>query len=233
MEFGGFGEPRGVFSEDSLIEDSDEAEHPINTSNNRNKVVSTPNGWIFMFYTPKVRIRLIYAKMRIPPKKVFVNRKASRYNQPMASVKKQSRTLLSSTNASITNPRLILLGLLLREARPLTIDQVLKLTKGKLAQSTLYRVINDLRNFGLLSVFTNLENTMVIELNDQASSHHHHVFCRKCGSITDIELNPELELKLDVEVKRIEKEHHILIDGHSLELFATCKSCSGEEASKV
>jgi len=143
----------------------------------------------------------------------------------MASVKKQSRNLLSSTNASITNPRLILLGLLLKESRPLTIDQVLKLTRGKLAQSTLYRVINDLRDFGLVSAFTNLEKTMVVELNDRVASHHHHIFCRKCGSITDIELNPKLELNLEAEVKRIESEYELSIDSHSLELFATCNAC--------
>ncbi|MQF65282.1 hypothetical protein FIM04_04110 [SAR202 cluster bacterium AC-409-J13_OGT_754m] len=143
----------------------------------------------------------------------------------MVSVRKQSRKLLSSTNASITNPRLVLLELLLRQARPLTIDQVLKLTRGRLAQSTLYRVINDLRDFGLVSAFMNLDKTMVIELDDPVASHHHHIFCRQCGSITDIELNSELELNLETEVKRIESEHHISIDSHSLELFATCRAC--------
>jgi Fe2+ or Zn2+ uptake regulation protein len=147
----------------------------------------------------------------------------------MVSVRKQSRILLNSTNASITNPRLIFLGVLLREARPLTIDQVLKLTRGKLAQSTLYRVINDLKDLRLVTAFTNSEKTMVIELNDSLASHHHHIFCRKCNSITDIELNPELEQNLEAEVKRIESEHHIAIDSHSLELFATCKTCGEKE----
>jgi Fur family ferric uptake transcriptional regulator len=143
----------------------------------------------------------------------------------MASLRRQSRNLLRSTNASITIPRLILLELLLKESRPLTIDQVLKLTRGKLAQSTLYRLINDLKDFGLVSVFTNLEKTMVVELTDYVALHHHHIFCRKCGSITDIELNPELELNLEAEVKKIESEYQLLIDSHSLELFATCYSC--------
>jgi len=144
----------------------------------------------------------------------------------MISARKQSRNLLSSRNASITNPRLVVLELLLKESRPLTIDQVLKLSGGKLAQSTLYRVINDLRDFGLITEFTTPENTMVVELNVGGTRHHHHIFCRKCGSITDIELNPGLELNLEAEVKKIENEYSLSIDSHSLELFGSCNSCT-------
>jgi len=144
----------------------------------------------------------------------------------MISPRKQSRTLLSSKNASITNPRLIVLELLLKEGRPLTVDQVLKLTNGKIAQSTLYRVINDLRNFGLVTEFTTPENTIVVELKADESDHHHHIFCGKCGSITDIELNPQLEQQLDNEVQRIEGQYSFSINSHSLELFGICNSCS-------
>ena len=126
----------------------------------------------------------------------------------------------------MTNPRLVVLDLLIKEARPLTIDQVLKLSKGKLAQSTLYRVINDLTAFDLITEFTTPENTMVIELNSEDNNHHHHIFCKKCGSITDIELNDSLEAALEKEVSKIEKYRSIAIDSHSLELYGTCDDCT-------
>ena len=129
---------------------------------------------------------------------------------------------MSSKKATVTNPRLVVLDLLLKENRPLTIDQVLKLSKGKLAQSTLYRVIGDLSDFGLITEFTTPENTMVIELNSDEGNHHHHIFCKDCGSITDIELNPALES----EVAKIEKYRSISIDSHSLELYGTCDDCT-------
>ena len=144
----------------------------------------------------------------------------------MPSLRNQSRDLLSSKNATMTNPRLVVLDLLLIENRPLTIDQVLTLSKGKLVQSTLYRVINDLRDFGLITEFTTPENTMVIELNSEDSNHHHHIFCKQCGSITDIELNSDLESALEKEVAKIEKYRSISIDSHSLELFGTCDDCA-------
>ena len=133
---------------------------------------------------------------------------------------------MSSKKATVTNPRLVVLDLLLKENRPLTIDQVLKLSKGKLAQSTLYRVIGDLSDFGLITEFTTPENTMVIELNSDEGNHHHHIFCKDCGSITDIELKPELESALESEVAKIEKYRSISIDSHSLELYGTCDDCT-------
>ena len=164
--------------------------------------------------------------MRICLKCNFVNLPSRQYNLRMVSVRKTSRTLLSSKNASITNPRLVVLDLLLKQSRPLTIDQVLKLAKGKLAQSTLYRVINDLTEFGLISEFTTPENTIVVELNTgENSGHHHHIFCEKCGSIIDIELDARFESDLDREVRQIEKQYSLLIHSHSLELFGTCSSC--------
>jgi len=146
------------------------------------------------------------------------------YNQKMTTSNNESRKLLASKNASVTNPRLVVLGLLLNENRPLTIEQITKLLEGQIAQSTLYRVINDLINFSLVSEFTTPENTMVVELrnNDQ---HHHHIFCQSCGSINDIELSSDLENSLSKEVSDIGKQLSITINDHSLELFGICKPC--------
>ena len=158
----------------------------------------------------------------------FVNIQPWKYNHLMVSVRAQSRTLLSSKNASITNPRLLVLELLLKKECPLTIDQILKLSRGKIALSSLYRVINDLREFGLITEFNTPENTIVIELNRGEEEHHHHIFCEKCGSITDIELSLQLEQNLDKEVSKIERTHSITIRDHSLELFGLCNSCQAQ-----
>ena len=137
-----------------------------------------------------------------------------------------SKQLLASKNISVTKPRLILVGLLLKEQRPLTVDQVVKLAKGKLALSSLYRVINDLRNGGLINEFTTPENTKVIELITNASRHHHHIFCGNCGSITDFEIDEQLERDLALEIERIENEYSISVKSHSLELLSLCIPCN-------
>ena len=143
----------------------------------------------------------------------------------MPSLRNQSRDMLSSKKATVTNPRLVVLDLLLKENRPLTIDQVLKLSKGKLAQSTLYRVIGDLSDFDLITEFTTPENTMVIELNSEDSNHHHHIFCNVCGAVDDFELNDVLEENLKKEIEAIESSYDISVLSHSLELLSICNKC--------
>ena len=133
--------------------------------------------------------------------------------------------LLNSKNISITNPRLILLSLLIKEDKPLTVDQILSLTKGDLAQSTLYRVLSDLKEFGLITEFRNPENSIVVELNNKETEHHHHIFCESCGGITDISLSDNLEKLIEEEVNKIQRNLNVSIREHALELYGTC---SGE-----
>lgn len=148
----------------------------------------------------------------------------------MASIAKRpttdaSKQLLASKNISATKPRMVLVGLLLKENRPLTVDQVVKLTKGNLALSSLYRVINDLRDCGLIAEFTTPENTKVIEIITNTSRHHHHIFCGNCDSITDFEIDDQLERDLASEIQRIENEYSISVTSHSLELLSLCVPC--------
>ena len=56
-----------------------------------------------------------------------------------------SRKILTDRRVSITNPRIIVLEELLASKNPLTIDELQKKLKNKVAKSTLYRVLNDLK----------------------------------------------------------------------------------------
>ena len=114
----------------------------------------------------------------------------------MTSLERQAKKLLYSKQVSITNPRRIVLSLIIKENRPLTIEQLLHLANGKLAESTVYRVVNDLNNCGLIVGFTTQENTLVVELKKSESDHQYHIFCENCGRIIDIELDTKLEAAL-------------------------------------
>lgn len=146
----------------------------------------------------------------------------------MTDLKQQCETLLNSKKVSITYPRLSVLSLLLKEQQPLTIDQIFKLSNGDLAQSTLYRVLNDLKKCDLIVEFITPDNSTVVELKSNDSGHHHHIFCEKCDQIIDVELNPKFEKELSKEVSKIEKRYSVSIRDHSLELLGFCKSCNSE-----
>ena len=137
----------------------------------------------------------------------------------------QCRKLLVDHNIPITRPRIVLLEILLQNKGPLKVEDVIKLSEGKLAISSLYRIINMLRNLNLISEFQTPDNTKVIELSGIKDDHHHHIFCKSCGSVVDFELNDNLEKNLEQEIQLIESTHNISVLSHSLELFSICNQC--------
>ena len=141
-----------------------------------------------------------------------------------------SRKILTDRRVSITNPRIIVLEELLASKNPLTIDELQKKLKNKVAKSTLYRVLNDLKKIQILNEFSTPDNLTVVELILEDDIHHHHLFCSDCGEIIDIEMGDEFEKTLSEEIKRIEKNFNFSIEDHRLELFGKCtelcKNCN-------
>ena len=61
-------------------------------------------------------------------------------------MEEKSKQILSEHSVSITNPRILVLEALLEIKSPITVDDLQKKLKNKVAKSTLYRVLNDLKN---------------------------------------------------------------------------------------
>jgi Fur family ferric uptake transcriptional regulator len=140
-------------------------------------------------------------------------------------MEKSSREILSEKNISITNPRIDVLEQLLKYKKPMSIEELQDALKGQVATSTLYRVLNDLKNINVVSEFITPENTTMIELSLHEDEHHHHLFCKTCGDVVDIELSLGFEQKLSNEIKSIEKNLFFTIEEHGLELFGECSEC--------
>jgi len=140
-------------------------------------------------------------------------------------MEKSSREILSEKNISITNPRIDVLEQLLKYKKPMSIEELQDILKGQVATSTLYRVLNDLKNINVVAEFITPENTTMIELSLHEDEHHHHLFCKSCGDVIDIELSLGFEQKLSSEIKSIEKNSFFIIEDHGLELFGRCSEC--------
>jgi len=140
-------------------------------------------------------------------------------------MEKSSREILSEKNISITNPRIVVLEQLLKYKKPMSIEELQDALKGQVATSTLYRVLNDLKNINVVAEFITPENTTMIELSLHEDEHHHHLFCKTCGDVVDIELSLGFEQKLSNEIKSIEKNLFFTIEEHGLELFGECSEC--------
>ena len=137
-------------------------------------------------------------------------------------MEKYSEQILSDHNVSITNPRILVLETLLENKGPITLDELQKVLKNKVAKSTLYRVLNDLKKIDILDEFTSPENQTVIELILEDRTHHHHLFCSDCGEIIDVELSDEFENFLNLEIKKIEEKFKFKISDHRVEMFGQC-----------
>ena len=133
-----------------------------------------------------------------------------------------SRKILADHKVSITNPRILVLEALLELKGPITIDDLLAQLKDKVAKSTLYRVLSDLKDISILHEFSTPDSQTVVELILEDHSHHHHLFCSDCGEIIDVEMATEFENRLVKEIKRIEKKFNFVIEDQRLELFGKC-----------
>jgi Fe2+ or Zn2+ uptake regulation protein len=141
-------------------------------------------------------------------------------------MKKNPRNILSEKNVSITNPRILVIEELLNHKKPLTIDLLQKNLKGKIALSTLYRVLNDLKKINVIKEFNTPEKETVVELSiHEEEDHHHHIFCKKCGDVQDINLSNKLEVDLDKEIIEIQNSLKFTVEEHTLELIGICSNC--------
>ena len=142
-----------------------------------------------------------------------------KYNSNM---EKNSKEILSNHKVSITNPRILVVEALLETKNPVTIEELQVILKNKVAKSTLYRVLNDLKKINILNEFTSPDNTTVIELSLEDDIHHHHLFCSDCGEVIDVELSEEFETLLSKEIKKIEDKFNFVIEDHRVEMFGQC-----------
>lgn len=140
-------------------------------------------------------------------------------------MEKKPRDILSNNNISITNPRLLVIEELLSIKKPIAIEDLQIKLKEKVAISTLYRVISDLKSINILEEITSPDNITMVELSLVDTTHHHHMFCENCGDVIDIELSEEFENKLDNEIKALENKLQVKINDHGLELLGSCKAC--------
>ena len=137
-------------------------------------------------------------------------------------MERNSKQILSDLNVSITNPRILVLEALLEVKNPITIEDLQSKLQNKVAKSTLYRVLNDLKKINIINEFTSPDNNIVIELSLEDDPHHHHLFCSDCGEVIDVELSNNFEKLLTKEIKRIEKKFNFIIEDHRVEMFGQC-----------
>lgn len=97
--------------------------------------------------------------------------------------------------------------------------EALEKLDNKVNKTTVYRELDFLLEKNLVREVEFGEGRKRYELN--TGTHHHHLVCRKCKKVEDVDLKTDLSS----EEKLIEKETGFKIESHSLEFFGYCKNC--------
>lgn len=85
--------------------------------------------------------------------------------------------------------------------------------------STVYRTLELLESLGLVTE-TDLGEGKV-RYHAMGKGHHHHLVCRKCGALRDLE-----EEELEALKAAIRSKHHFEADLTHLAIFGRCSACS-------
>jgi Fur family ferric uptake transcriptional regulator len=126
---------------------------------------------------------------------------------------------LKTIGLKATTPRLRILELFEKSAvRHLSAEDVYRLlmTDGlDVGLATVYRVLTQFEQAGLLQRHHFESGKAVFELND--SSHHDHLVCMQCGRVEEF-----YDAEIEKRQGRVAKERGFAIRDHSLALYADC-----------
>ncbi len=140
-------------------------------------------------------------------------------------MEKTATEILVEKNLSITSPRKLIIEEIIKNNNPISIESLQERLERKVALSTLYRALNDLKSAEIIKEFTTTDSITMFEVISLSEEHHHHLFCTNCGKIIDIDLSKKFEKSVDVEVTKIEKKFNYKITEHTLELLGLCSEC--------
>lgn len=125
-----------------------------------------------------------------------------------------------------TSGRRRIMHTLAEAGRPLTIPMILA-REPALAQSSVYRNLAVLEQVGLVSRISLGDEHAHYELGEVLTDHHHHhLVCRACGRVSDVDLPDDAELALDRAVHDIAERLSFVVESHRFDLVGVCGDCA-------
>ena len=125
---------------------------------------------------------------------------------------------LKKSPLKVTKPRVDVLRVLVKSAKPMSAEDVFSALKG-VNKVTVYRNLNALCQHGIIHQVDLRKPSTYFEY---PGDHHHHIVCTECGRVenfTDCNIEGIME-----RVLKHSKYFKHLCD-HSLELFGKCNVC--------
>jgi Fur family ferric uptake transcriptional regulator len=136
--------------------------------------------------------------------------------------------LLLRRGYRVTGPRRAVLDALARSREPRSVAEIHRAVGGARANLvSVYRTVKLLCDIGLLRATDSAQGQRRYELAEPFTAHHHHLICRRCGQIEDLEgclLEPAILARLG---RRVRRSHRFQVTDHELRFFGVCGRCEG------
>ncbi|MGI9316632.1 MAG: ferric iron uptake transcriptional regulator [bacterium] len=121
-----------------------------------------------------------------------------------------------------TLPRLKVLSILeSSKVRHMSAEDVYKILLAEdesIGLATVYRVLTQFEDAGLVIRHNFEGDRAVFELNDEG--HHDHMVCVSCGSVIEF-----IDQRIEELQEKVADDHDFSIQDHSLTLYGICKKC--------
>ena len=128
--------------------------------------------------------------------------------------------LLTRSGFKKTKPRLALIQVLVEEHGPFTMEELHRRVRNTGCDLvTIYRCLTQFEKIGIARRVEFGDGIARYELREQ-DDHHHHIICRKCHSVED------LEACLIEPLDRSVKKKGFTEISHSLEFYGLCLKCA-------
>lgn len=129
---------------------------------------------------------------------------------------------LRQAGLKTTLPRLKVLSILeSSKVRHMSAEDVYKILLAEdesIGLATVYRVLTQFEDAGLVIRHNFEGDRAVFELNDEA--HHDHMVCISCGGVIEF-----IDQRIEELQDKVASDHGFVIQDHSLTLFGVCKKC--------
>jgi Fe2+ or Zn2+ uptake regulation protein len=124
-----------------------------------------------------------------------------------------------------TSIRRAVVDVLAASEHPVSLPQLLERRRG-LAQSSAYRNLAVLERAGVVHRIASTDGFARYELAEDLTTHHHHLICSSCGSVSDFTVPGDLEHTIGKALGRAAARSNFTVEDHRLDLIGRCSSCA-------
>jgi Fur family transcriptional regulator, ferric uptake regulator len=134
---------------------------------------------------------------------------------------------LASRGFRLTGPRKAVLEVLFDLSAPLSVAEIhARVKRRRVNVASVYRAVQLLCDLGVLSTADTSNGVARYELSEEFTGHHHHLICRECGRIEDLDGCLLTHGVLAAVNRRVQRSRNFRVTGHDLRLYGICGPCA-------